>query len=155
MAQESGISWKVVTHEHKDRSVDWYWTLGVLTVVGVGLSIYFDNYLLALILIVGAISLGFLTARGPREHMVRIDSRGIIVDGTLHPYASVTSFGITEETHRQHLVVHTTGILASRIVAPIEGISPETVRMTLRRHNIEEIAEEPRFFDSVAEILGL
>jgi hypothetical protein len=152
MAQEAGISWKVNTHEHFDR-VDWYWTLGVSTFIAVALCFYFSNYLLALILIIGAGSIGYLTARGPREHMVRIDNRGIIIDGTLHPYASITAFGITDEPHRRHLVVMTTGILASRIVAPIEGINPEVVRMTLR-HHVEEVDVEPQLFESIAEILG-
>ncbi|HEY6019761.1 MAG TPA: hypothetical protein VIY48_07620, partial [Candidatus Paceibacterota bacterium] len=96
MAQGEGIAWIVHTHEHKERSTDWYWTLGLSAVVGIALSIYFNNPLLAGIILIAAGSIGTLAARGPRTHWVRVTTRGIVMDGTLYPWESVRSFYVEE-----------------------------------------------------------
>lgn len=152
--QSSGISWVVQTHEHRERSADWFWTLGLLAVVGAGISIYFSNVLLAVILVVGAGSIGFLAIRGPREHTVRIDARGVSIDGTLYQYSSIHTFGIAEGPHEPRLVLTTGSLLAPRIVLSLETTSPEVVRALLRRY-LEEEEQQPIFSESVAELFGL
>ncbi len=151
---EPAISWSVLTHEHTERSADWYWTLGVLAVAGAIAAVFFSNILLACILIIGAGSIGFLAARGPREHMVRIDERGISVDGTLYPYGSIHSFSIAEEPHKPELILTVKSFLTPRILLSLEGTSPETIRSRLEQY-IEETEAEARLSDSLAEIFGL
>ena len=56
-----GISWNVITHVHKERTNDWYWALGLVSVVGAGISLWVGDLLFAIIILVGAASLeGFL-----------------------------------------------------------------------------------------------
>src|SRR6185312_13761817 len=100
MAAEQEILWHVLTHEHKEHTTDWYWALGLLTIVGVAASIYFGNLLLALILIIGAGSIMILKIRGPREHQVRVDARGLTLDGTVYPWKSLHSFWVNDNPVR-------------------------------------------------------
>ncbi len=151
--QEQVISWSVLTHEHKERSVDWYWTLGILAVGGAIVAIVLSNILLALILLIGAGCIGYLAARGPREHMVHIDDRGVVIDGTMYPYKSIRSFCISEE-ERPHLILSVSSVLTPRILIPLEGASLETVHARMKK-NVHEIEFEPHLFDSLAEIFGL
>lgn len=153
--QEQAISWTVLTHEHKDRSADWYWTLGALAVVGIGLSIFFSNILLAIILAVGAGSIGFLAARGPREHMVRIDKRGVSLDGTLYPYPSIHSFWVEESAENPRLFLSTSGFLSPSITVPLDNAShAQSVRDFLKKFGEEE-EQRPHFGEHLAEMLGL
>ena len=65
MADDSGISWSVDTHEHRDHSTDWYWGLGLLAIAGAGLALFFGNLLFAVIIVMAAGSIGVLALRGP------------------------------------------------------------------------------------------
>ncbi len=153
--------WNVVTHEHRDHSTDWYWTLGLVALVGAAASVYFGNILLAVILVVGIGSIGFLSVRGPREHSVRIDKRGISIDGTLYPYPIVQSFWIDETPNVRtgddmaRLLLTTNNILTPHISLPLDGAEhAASVREYLRQY-VEEQEIKPRFGENIAEMLGL
>src|SRR5579872_152848 len=122
MSAQEGIAWIVHTHEHTERTVDWYWALGLGAVVGAGFSIFFGNILLAFIIVIGAASIGTLVARGPRTHWVRVDARGISMDGTLYPYSSIRSFYIEplEPEHGRYgrLLVSTSAFVSPQLVIP-------------------------------------
>jgi hypothetical protein len=155
MAQEGqAITWQVHSREHGERSNDWFWGLGLLAVAGGGLAIFFGNSLLAVILILGAASIGTLAARAPREHSARIDKRGISIDGTLHPYESLASFWV-EEGEDPKLFVSTTGIIAPHLTVPLlERGRAEAVRGFLKKYLREE-EQGPHFGEQIAEFFGL
>jgi hypothetical protein len=153
------ISWHVLTHEHRERSADWYWTLGLGTLVGVALSIYFANYLLAVILVVGVGSICILAARGPREHQVKLDRRGITMDGTLYPYRTITSFWVEDHEllgeRAPRLFITTGGLVVPRHTIPLDDASHgATIRQYLLQY-IPEEEQEPHFGEHLAELLGL
>ncbi len=154
-AQGQDISWHVQTHEHRERSSDWYWALGLLGLVGAGLSIFFGNVLLAIILVVGAGSIGLLAARGPREHEVKIDRRGITLDGTLYPYPAVQSFWVEEEAGEPKLFLTTNNLLMPHISVPLDSAAHAgQVRAYLRGY-LEEEEQWEHFGENVARLLGL
>ena len=154
MAEDSGISWHVDTHEHRERSNDWYWGLGLIALAGAGLAIFFGNALFAVILLLGLGSVGVLVARGPREHEVRVTSKGLHFDGTLYRWSSVSSFWV-EENREPHLLVTTQGVLHPQLVIPIGDVNrARNLREYLRRHSTEE-EQEPHLGHYVAEMLGL
>lgn len=148
------IAWQVHSHIDRERSADWYWALGLAAIVGAAASVFFGNVLLAVILLVGAASIGVLAARGPREHSARIDARGVSIDGTLYPYASVQSFWV-EEGENPRLFVSTNGIIAPHLTLPLEDRSRAgVVRSFLKKHAREE-EQGPHFGEQVAEFFGL
>ena len=152
---EPTIVWQVVTHEHIERSADWYWGLGILAIVSAGVSIYFSNILFAIILLVGAGSIGVLVARGPREHVVALDKRGISMDGTLYPYQSIRSFWVEPHVEVPRLFITTSSLLHPHIIVPLDS-APHGEEV--RRHLLqfaEEIERLPRLSEEVAEIFGL
>ena len=155
MPEEKTIVWEVRTHEHKERSTDWYWTLGTLAVVGAGLSVWFGNGLLAIILLIGAGSIGYLAARGPREHTVRISEKGISIDGTLYTFPTIISFWVEEDTDSPRLFLTTSGILQPHLSLPLDSRSQgNDVRAHLIKY-IKEEEQEPHMGEHLAEIFGL
>lgn len=165
-----GIRWQVLTHEHRDRSVDWYWGFGILAVVGIGLCVYFNNFLFALILALASLSIGILLARGPREHEVHVHPRGVTLDGTLYPYSSLQSFwvtvedpyelGIPQEYHeefepRAHLLLTTHSYIHPHVTIPLDDLShAQEVRDYLVAYITEE-EQDRHFGEHIAEALGL
>jgi hypothetical protein len=155
MAGEQEISWVVQTHEHREHSTDWYWGLGVAATVGAGISIFFGNALLALIIGIGAVSIGVLVARGPREHSVTIDRRGMSVDGTLYRWSAIHSFWVEHEAERPHLYVSTTGVVTPRFSFPLEsGSQGEQLRNFMAQFAPEE-EQGPHFGEHLAQLFGL
>jgi hypothetical protein len=153
MAEDSGITWHVETHVHVERSVDWYWGLGIVALVGAGLSLFFGNLLFALIILIGAGSIGALLMRGPREHSCRLDPRGLSLDGTLYRWQSIDSFWVDDR--KRQLLVSTRGILHPQLIIPLgDPTRAQNVRHYMRRHAQEE-EQEAHLGEHIAEIFGL
>lgn len=154
--QEQGILWQVTTHEHKERSADWYWALGLLAAGGAALSIFFGNILFAVVLLLSAGCIGGLMARGPREHAVKIDQKGITLDGTIYPYKNIDSFWVDEARHDDpKLLVSTKALLHPQLVIPlISAPRAVTARQYLRRFAKEE-EQHMHMGEYLAELFGL
>lgn len=155
--QGQSISWQVQTHEHRERSTDWYWGLGLGGVAAAGLSLFFGNILFALIILIGLGSIATLAARGPREHWMRLDSRGLSVDGTLYRFDSIQSFWIQpEDPYREpRLLVTTNGIFSPQLVIPLDNMTrAQNVRTYLKRH-VQEEEQEAHLGEHLAELFGL
>lgn len=153
--QEQAIVWHVQTHEHRQRSSDWYWALGLLALAGAGASVFFGNILLAIILVVGAGSIGILAVRGPREHLVRIDKRGVSLDGTLYLYPTIQSFWVEEEQGEPTLFLTTNSIVMPHICVPLDNAAHAGQVRAYLRNYLEEEEQWPHFGENIARLLGL
>ena len=159
MPQGDEISWLVRSHEGYLRSNDWYWGLGLISLLGAGLAGFFGNFLLALIILIGGGSIGFLSAREPREHSVRVDGRGVSVDGTMYRFDSLRSFWVSEPEdasagRQPHLFLTTNGVITPHLSLPLEGVSPGLLRARLARA-LPEVEQGPHLGEHLAELLGL
>lgn len=149
------MSWSVTTHEHRERSTDWYWTLGVVALAGVGASIFFGNFLFAVIIALGAFSIGFLAVRGPREHLVRIDDRGISIDGTRYPFSAVHSYWVEHDVEDPRLFMTMRGILSPHFSLVLDNQAQgDLVRDHLKQH-VNEEEQGPHAGEHLAQIFGL
>ena len=137
--QNESIAWSAPTHEQKDRSVDWYWALGILGVCGAIAAVLWGNLLFAAIIAVAAGSVGALAARNPREHDVHIDSRGITIDHELYPYESLHSFWVSVDDRSEKLHLATNGVIHPHITLSIHApANAERVYRYVSRHLQEE-----------------
>ena len=149
------ISWSVGTHEHRERSADWYWTLGVAAVVSAGLSIFLGNFLFAVIILIAAGSIGTLSARGPREHSVKINRRGISIDGTLYPYQGVRSFWVEREGDNSRLFLSMSGLVSPHFNLALQNEARGVeVEQYLKRF-VDEEEQVPTVGERLAELFGL
>lgn len=159
MTQTEGIGWIVHTHEHQERSTDWYWTLGLAALVGAAASMYFGNALFAGIILIAAGSIATLVARGPRTHWVRVTSRGVVMDGTLYPWESVHSFYVepfnAEQGQYGRLLVTMKSYLTPQLVLRTEEPSRAAAVRTYMKKFAQEEEQEPHLGEHFAEIFGL
>lgn len=160
MPQYEEITWSVVTHRHIEHSTDWYWGLGLLTLVGAGAAIYFGDLLLGVILLIGGISIAVLKLRGPREHDVKLNGRGATLDGTVYPWKSIQSFWINVSPHTStsHLYFTTHSLIMPRIVVPLDSDAhSQQVRSFCLQYVPETDEENQRlhFLEHLVEAIGL
>ncbi len=153
--QEQELSWRVASHRYREHSNDWFWGLGVIALVGAVGSIIFGNILLAMIIVLGAVSLGILSKQQPREHNIQINRRGIVVDGTRYPYSSVRSFWVEQNDQNPQLFVSLAGIVAPHLSITLShDVEAEQVRAFLK-HYAQEVEQGPQLGEQILAIFGL
>ena len=153
--EEETISWEVLTHVHRERTNDWYWALGLIAVVAAGLSIWLGNLLFGILILLCAGSIGALAMRGPREHSVEINSRGISVDGTLYPYRTLKSFWVDANPEYPRLFITTGGIITPHMALPLDDANHAEVVRAYLYPRLEEVEQEPHLGEHIAHLLGL
>lgn len=147
--------WSVITHEHRERSVDWFWALGLIALAAGVASVLFGNVLFAIVIFLAAGSVGFLAARGPREHLVKIDDHGIAIDGTRYPFSSIHSFWIEHGVEFPRLFMTLKGALTPHFSLTLDSEAQgKSVREHLARH-VEEQEQGPHVGEHLAQIFGL
>ena len=155
MAEDSGIQWSIDTHTHTERTIDWYWGLGLIALAAAVLSVVLGNPLLAVIIFLATGSFGVLVHRGPREHTVGLNPRGVSMDGTLYRWDSVVSFWIQQDTRDPHLLISTQGILHPQLVISLgDPGRAQNVRAYIKRFAKEE-EQTPHMGHHIAQMLGL
>lgn len=153
--QEEIIAWEVLTHVHRERTNDWYWALGLTAVVAAALSIWLGNLLFGILILLCAGSIGALAMRGPREHMVEIDSRGISVDGTLYPYQTIKSFWVDANPEYPRLFLTTGGVIMPHMALPLDDADHAHTVHDYLAPRLEEVEQEPHLGEHIAHMLGL
>src|SRR3569623_202057 len=155
MPKDQELSWQVASHTARERSNDWYWGLGAIAVVGVIGSIVFGNALLAIIIVLGAFSLGYITMQKPRAHTVSIGPRGIAIDGTRYPWRSIRSFWVEHSDTDARLYVSMSGILTPHLSLYLaDTVEGDAVRRYLKRY-LPEVEQGPQLGDHLTELFGL
>ncbi len=154
--QTKAYEWDGSEYDHLEKSVDWYWGLGIVVVTISVIAIISGNYLLAVLLILGGIMLGFYANDKPIPAHIELSERGIKINADLFIYASIKSFWVYKDhRNRDRLVIVTGGkILPIRVVT----LSPDIPATDVRNYLLNFLAEKetkPSMIDLIAETVGL
>jgi hypothetical protein len=156
MAIGRTISWQAHEYFHQEKSSDWYWGLGVISVTAAVLAILFGNTLFALVIILFAFAAGMQAHRPPRVVHFELTPRGLIIDHYLYPYSNLDAFSISEQhVHKPDpkVLIRTKKMFMSYIHLPVEEVDIEEVRDYLLMYLNEEELEES-FFEKLLEYFG-
>jgi hypothetical protein len=153
--QTKKYTWDAMEFEHREKTVDWYWGLGIAIVTGIILCIIFKNYLLAVLLAVGGLLMGFYGDK-PHPHVrVEISERGIRMDKDLYTYETIQSFWMYTD-HRNHnrlIIVTGRPVMPQRIVTIPDSLPAKDLRTYLMDH-IPEKETKPSLLDLLTDIIG-
>ena len=156
MAQPSiPIRWRGYEHEHIERSNDWYWALGIITVCVAITSILLSNILFAILIVVAAFTIGLHARTPPELTEFELSDRGVRVGGVLHRYEEIISFWVEDEHNSPPLLlVDTTKFMAPNLIIPIENIDPHIVREYLQER-VEEVPMKEPVSHKILEFFGI
>jgi len=112
------ISWVAPEYLHKEHSNDWFWTIGLIAIVGTVAAIWFGSYVFAIFIFVSGVSLVMFTVKQPRIFEFVINNNGIKVGREEFPWKDLKSFNIKEveggefdklmmETNKKFLPIYT------------------------------------------------
>ncbi len=148
------IVWEAAEHHHIEKGSDWYWALGIVAAVGAIIAVIFSNILFAVVIALGAVVMALVSRREPRMLAVEITPRGVRVDEKLHPYATLESFCIDEESpHGPQLLLKSRGLFQQLIVVALPPESVEEIDDILAERLPEEHLQDS-ISQHVLEFLG-
>jgi hypothetical protein len=153
MATEPLISWNAPEHLHVEKSPDWYWAVGIITLAIAAVAIIFGNVITGIFVLVAAAALVLHASRPPRIIYHEVNDRGIIVNDRLYPFLSLESFWIPHDELPPKILVKSRKMLMPFIVIWIAEIDPESVREILLKYIAETEHREP-FLKHLLERLG-
>lgn len=88
------IEWSTPEYSHKERGNDWFWALGLITIVACGIAIWLHNYVFAVFLLISGASLIMFTLRHPQEVTYVIETKGLSMGKDLYTWKSLKSFNV-------------------------------------------------------------
>ena len=148
------LTWSTKERAARKRAPDWYWILGIIAAALAIASVLFGNILFAIVIITGAIALGFASAGSQNEYVVSLTTDGIALDNTLYPYENILSFCILEfENEPPVLSLRTKSIFTPQLSIPIIDVDPYDVYDILEFF-VEEDLHEEGVFDRLVDFLG-
>ena len=148
------LRWTTHEHEHIERTSDWYWALGIVTISVVIISVLLHDVLFGIIMIIAAYIITLLAKTPPHPVSFEISDRGIRIDRILHRYNEIVTFWVEDEVgDRPLLLVDTTKWSSPNLIIPIAHIEPALVRAYLQERCTEKHMREP-WAHQVLEFLG-
>jgi len=145
------VEWQAPEYEHRERSLDWQWSMGLAGLLLAVIFFYFGNFLFALVILLSVMVIIIYSRRPPQEITFAITPKGLRAGKELYPFPSIKSFSVTKDN--KTLVIDSSRAFLPRIHFPLQpDLSPQ-VKQQLKRFIKEEEYEE-RFLDAVADRLG-
>ncbi len=153
MDNKQTLTWKAFEYEHKPKSNDWLWTLGLVAVVGAGVAVYFHTYLFAIFILISGFLLIYFKVTPPHEYNIEINETGIKMDDNMYEFKSLKGYKIIEG-EKPKLLVETSKYFLPILTIPLPQYAENEVKLMLPSHLPEvEISESKSMM--LADKLGL
>jgi hypothetical protein len=155
--QEQLLQWRGAHYVAKQKSVDWFWILGLIVVLCTCLAIYLQNYTFAAVIFVGGIAIGLFANDTDSEKKYTITKQGILTNDTLLEYSQIASFSVFAEglaSRRQLLLTLKKSFFVHVSIPLSEEVDHEELRLTLRKFILEK-KRLPDLSDAVMHWLRL
>lgn len=148
------IEWDAHEYEHKERSQDWFWAVGIISVAIAAVAAIFGNIIFGIFILTAVFALAIFINRPPETVHVIIDERGITKDKIHYPYSSLKTFWIDLEHSHPKILLGSEKLLMPLIIVPLgEEVDPESIHDALSEFIEEEYHSLP-FVEKIIEYLG-
>lgn len=148
-AEDILFSWEVDEYIERERTNDWFWTVGIIFVLGIVVSLIFRNVMFALFLIVSGASLSVFLFRKPARLSVSITDTAIRVQQNVYPFKTIKQFWIEPEDGGAN-GIQQVFFLLDRAVLPELSIPLEDIDTTKLRAFLLRKAPEGEIKESQA-----
>ena len=143
MSSEALISWQAPEHLHTEKSSDWYWAVGIITLALVAVCFIFGQIIFGIFIIAGTTALVIHAANPPKIVEYSITDRGIVADDILYPFVSLESFWIPHNEWPPRVILKSHKIFTPFIIIFIDEVNPEEIRDILLKYIAETEHREP------------
>ena len=150
---DESLKWSAPEYHHYERSKDWFWAVGIITICIAVLAFVFNNGLFGVLILLSAGILVFYAIRVPQNVNYEINNRGIIVGKELHPYLTIESFWVETRGAEPKIILKSKKSVMPYIVIPVHQDDADQMAAILREFLEEKELSEPSSH-KVMEYLG-
>ena len=148
------ITWEAPEHHHIEKSGDWFWVLGIITIAATIAAMFFGNIMFALVLALSGGVLSLSAAKRPKIIPFAVTVRGVRINDELFPYSTLESYYIDEENPTgPQLLVRSSRLFMPLLILPIPDEYIDDIETLLKEKLDEEHLEEP-LFHKLLEFFG-
>ncbi len=122
------IEWSAPEYTHKERNADWFWTIGLVALVGAILALWFHNYVFAIFILISGACLIMFTLRPPQITTFTVKTESLLIGKDEYLWRNIKGFNIKSGNPYGKLI-----ILTSKKFLPVYTIPfPQAVADQLR-----------------------
>lgn len=137
------ISWETFEYLHTEKTNDWYWIVGIVTISIAVIAVILNNVIFAILIIISSFTLSLFASRRPDVVPVKIDHTGVSFGKTQYPFSALESFWVETRDGYPRLLLKTQKMFMPFVVIHIEDEDPEVIRGVLEGRLKEEEHSEP------------
>ncbi len=101
------IKWSALEYNHKERSTDWYWTMGLITLVICIIALWTKSYLFAIFIVISGSALMLFSVRHPEEIIFSIETEGLTMNKDKYEWSRIKGFDIKKRDGVSKLLIET------------------------------------------------
>ncbi|MFH0755521.1 MAG: hypothetical protein V1910_02550 [bacterium] len=151
---EKKISWKAFEYKRKEKPVDWYWAVILMSLALVIISFITHNIFFGLLIIISTIILLSFSIIAPKMIEISINQKGIIVEKEMYPFATLESFWVeSADEENQKILLKSKKIIMPLIIIPLEEHHHLDVREFLLNY-LPEVEMHESLSQKIMERLG-
>ena len=144
------FSWNTYEYEHREKSSDWYWALGILVVIGAAIAFISKNLLFGFLILMGGLMLGLFAGKKNDPLEIEVSQRGVGINGETIDFSSIASFWMYRTPHGvRKLILKTNRNLIPVVVIPL----PEEMKATDLRDFLMKYIPEQELRESFIDLL--
>lgn len=151
--KEEIIQWKTYEYNHRDKSSDWFWAVGIIAFSAAAAAVIFNNAIFAIFIILSAFTLCMYATRKPSLINIEINDKGIVVDKYIYFYKTLEKFWVAERKHGNIMILKSRKSILPFVTIQADQVDPKKIREYLSRYVEEEEMNEP-LTQMIIEYLG-
>ena len=138
------LEWEAPEYNHKKRTPDFLWTIGLIALAIAIASIWFGNLVFAIFVLVAGASLIMFTIREPGQMNFSIKTEGLMVGKDKYEWKNIKGFNIIKGDPYGKLLIETSKYFLPVYAIPlptsvIEGVKVELSKV-IQKAEIKESA---------------
>ena len=146
------IEWQAPEYKHKEKSIDFFWTIGVIALMMFVVTIWQQNYIFAIFILVSALSLFLFSIRQPQIMTFIIETSGFSLGKDKYEWKKIKGFHIKKESDKAILLIEINKYLLPVYTIPLPLDIADQVRDSLTKviPNIElEESKSMKFMEKL------
>ncbi len=134
------VSWEISEYQKHDRGRWWYLLYGLIAAACLVYALWQANFLFAVIIVIGSLSLLFNDARHPRSLSVVITTEGVVVGNNFYSYDDIKHFSIVykPQENLKRLYFEFKSFARHRLSLALHDTNP----LYIREHLIKYLPED-------------
>jgi hypothetical protein len=138
-----GLTWRTQEYLHREKTADWYWIVGIVTISIALIAIILNNVIFAILIIVSSITLSLFASRPPEIVEVSLNKHEIKYGIHTYPYKTIESYWVETRDNHNRILLKTQRRFSPLVVIFIDEVEPEMVENYLSHHIQEKELSEP------------